>query len=118
MLKEREIFYPNSLTVGEIENLDGWKLKVATVHFGITRQDCQRRGYGYERKQRWNDDKPEIYLVADKDGVWPERQEVSLENELDWNSERDLLSECGYNIPELYRQHIAAELGFELVDNR
>jgi hypothetical protein len=118
MSKEREIFYPNKLTVEELENLEGWKLKVATVHFGKTRQDCQRLGYGYERKQRWNDDKPEIYLVADKDGVWTERQEVSLENELDWDNEKDLLSECGYNIPELYRQHIATELGFELVDNR
>jgi len=118
MSKQREIFYPNNLTVDELQNLDGWKLKVATVHFGTTRQDCQRLCYGYELKQRWNDEKPEIYLVADKDGVWTERQEISLENELDWNSTRDLLAECGYNIPELYRQHIATQLGFELVDNR
>lgn len=118
MSKEREIFYPNNLTVDELEKLDGWKLKVATVHFGINRQDCQRSGYGYELKQRCNDEKPEIYLVADKDGVWTERQEISLENELDWNSTRDLLAECGYNIRELYRQYIATQLGFELVDNR
>lgn len=118
MSKEREIFYPNNLTVEELENLDGWKLKVATVHFGIHRQDCQKFGYGYERKRKFLDEGEQIYLVADKDVIYEPEQEISLENELDWNSTGDMLAECGYNIPELYRQHIAIQLGFELVDNR
>ena len=99
-----EIFYPNNLTKEEAENLSGWKLKVATLHFGKTRGDCVRFGYGYAQiKDVWTD-KQIIHLVADKDKIY--ERTISLEDEIDWDNPLDLLAECGKSPENICKERI------------
>ena len=114
---EQDIFYPNKLTKEEIENLEGWKLKVAAMHFGRGRGDCVTMGYGYKyRPEQYSDSRPDydveesntIILVGDKDRMY--KQPISLRNEIDWNSNVDLLSECGLDINTVLRNHITEQV--------
>lgn len=113
---DHEIFYPNKLTAEEIENLSGWKLKVASIHFGLHRDDCVRFGYGYSYFKWVFDDKKEIYLVADKDDVY--ERPISLATELDWNDKSILLEEIGVDVNELLRNHIKEQLGYDTNDTQ
>ena len=106
---DNEIFFPNNLTQEEVENLDGWKLQVAVLHFGKQRGDCVRFGYGY--KMMSNNslfDKKTIHLVADRDGVY--KKPIDLVNEIDWDNPRDLLHECEIELPKLYKERISNKL--------
>jgi hypothetical protein len=103
-MSEENIFYPNKLTVSEVEDLSGWKLKVAAVHFGINRGDCVRFGYGYSKKKLRFTDNEVVCLVADSDGMMSEP--ISLEDEIDWNDSAQLLSEVGVTVGDLLKRHI------------
>ena len=103
-----EIFFPNKLTKSEIENLSGWKLKVACVHFGINRGDCVRFGYGHQLRKEYGDDKAQIYLVADRDG--PIKPIISLEDEIDWNDSSVLLSEIGIEVSDIIKDYLKEKI--------
>lgn len=117
MKEDQEIFYPNKLTKEEVENLKGWKLKVATLHFGVSRGDCVRFDYGYlYRPEKFSDSRPDdvileedtIILVADRDGIL--RQPISLRNEIDWDCEGDLLKECGVEWYDIVKNRILEQI--------
>jgi len=105
---EEEIFYPNKLTPDEINNLSGWKLKVAVLHFGKTRHDCVELGYGYQLLQKAFDNEPQIYLVADKDEIY--NRAISLECEIDWDDWADIFVETGQTITEYFKKYVAEKI--------
>lgn len=102
-----EIFYPNDLKEKEIETLSGWKLKVATLHFGKSRGDCVRFGYGYALRKDFFDEEKGIHLVADKDGEY--KRSISLVDEIDWSNKGELLAECGISFNDVLRNHIKTQ---------
>ena len=103
-----DIFYPNNLSIEDVDKLSGWKLKIAVLHFGIGRKDCIRFGYGYKFiKSNIFAEKPTIHFVADRDG---EQRPIDLESEIDWDSPVDLLAECGIKISDIYKQRIKSQL--------
>ena len=103
-----EIFFPNTLTRKEVNNLSGWKLKVALMHFGVSRGDCVRFNYGYSLLPSCKFQRDTIHLVADRDGVL--KQPIDLGDELDWDNCYDLLSETDINVYELFRDYIKRNL--------
>ena len=111
---ETEIFYPNKLTYEEALSLSGWKLKVATLHFGKTRNDCVSLGYGYiYRPEKWTDSRPDwevsdidtILLAADKSEEY--KQPISLRGEIEWDDWASVFAETGCNIPDYCREYVA-----------
>jgi hypothetical protein len=114
---KEEIFYPNKLTEEEIKDLNGWKLKIATLHFGIKRHDCVDIGYGYIfRPEKFNDTRPNyeieekntIILVSEKDGLI--KKPISLRNEIDWDDPTSLLNECGIKWHEIAKKRILEQI--------
>jgi len=105
----KDIFYPNDLKLEEVEQLSGWKLKIAVMHFGIGRDDCVRFGYGYKMmKSNIFADKETIHLVADEDGI--QAPLIDLGDEIDWDDPASLIAECGVKIPKLYKDRVKEQL--------
>ena len=108
---KEEIFYPNKLTPEEIKELSGWKLKLATIHFGLTRGDCVEMNYGYiwMKENKW--DKPEeaIHLIGNDENN-PTKGAISLKNEIDWDDWAEILEETGFSFIEYLRGYILNRL--------
>jgi hypothetical protein len=112
-----EVFFPNSLTKDQVKNLDGWKLKVAALHFGATRRNCVRGGYGYVYRLEkvtdigydyFSERKPTVILVADKNGKLD--KPLSLRNEVNWNNYNDLLAEQELDVENILRDCISGHI--------
>ena len=100
-----EIFYPNKMSLIEAESLTGWKLKVATLHFGKTRRDCVRFGYGYTYMHNSYTGKKEIYLIADDKEIY--KRPLSLHSETDWDDWGAIFAETGQSIADYCRDYVA-----------
>lgn len=115
-MKQEDIFYPNKLTPEELELLEGWKLKIATMHFGVSRNDCVTEGYGYamlpsiEISNGRNIFSPSdtIHVVACNRHIWV--PPIDLWDEIDWNDPAALLKECGASITDIYKDRISDQL--------
>lgn len=108
-MENSEIFYPNNLTQEEIQKLDGWKLKVATLHFGVKRGDCVRFGYGYALKKACMFSEEEtIHLVADNQEIY--KNPIGLGTEIDWNDITVILSEINFDWKAECKKYIENQL--------
>jgi len=97
-----EIFYPNLLTKEEVEKLEGWKLKIAILHFGIRRKECINLNYGYSFiKNNMQSDRETIHLVASEGKILD--KPIDLSDEIDWDNLIDLFTEFGINYLNLLK---------------
>ena len=107
-MSEIDIFYPNKLTSQEVEELKGWKLKVATLHFGVQRGDCVRFVYGFSvMVHNCFADEKTIHLVADDSEIY--KKPIDLGDEIDWDVS-DMIALCGFSVNQLCKDRILSEL--------